>query len=125
VGAGKTVFAGGLAEGLGLGVRATSPTFIIARCYPGHPGLLHVDAYRLGRPEELVDLGLGGWAADCVWAVEWADRVRSALPSPIIDVLLTHLPEGRRIEMSSADPRLAAAAERALAVATEGSGCSC
>src|SRR5690606_22775039 len=51
LGAGKTALTGGIAAGLGVRGRVTSPTFVIARRHapatPGGPGLVHVDAYRL------------------------------------------------------------------------------
>ena len=124
LGAGKTVFAAGLAAGLGLRARVTSPTFVIVKHYPGNPGLLHIDAYRLGGPDELLDLGLDEWAEDCVWAVEWADRVRSALPRPFLTVSLCHLPAGRGLRMSSDDSRLAVAIQSGIAEIPEGDSCS-
>ena len=124
LGAGKTVFAAGLAAGLGLRARVTSPTFVIAKHYPGDPGLLHLDAYRLGGPGELLDLGLDEWAQDCVWAVEWADRVRSALPRPLLTVSLCHLPAGRGLRMSSDDSRLAAVIPSGIAEISEADPCS-
>lgn len=70
LGAGKTTFVQGLAAGLGIAEAVTSPTFVIARTYPG-PGieLHHVDAYRLGSALELDDLDLDTEGA--VTVVEW------------------------------------------------------
>lgn len=72
LGAGKTTLTRGLAETLGVRGRVQSPTFVIARTHPSlgdGPPLVHVDAYRLGSPAELDDLGLdiGG----SVTIVEW------------------------------------------------------
>ena len=79
LGAGKTVFVKGLAEGLGLDPRrVSSPTFVIAQQYPLSEGpevLHHVDLYRLEVEQELEDLGFDDLLAPgAVLAVEWADR---------------------------------------------------
>lgn len=70
LGAGKTTFTQGFAAALGITEPVTSPTFVIARTYPG-PGceLNHVDAYRLGSALELDDLDLDTEGA--ITIVEW------------------------------------------------------
>ncbi|PPG38909.1 tRNA (adenosine(37)-N6)-threonylcarbamoyltransferase complex ATPase subunit type 1 TsaE [Pseudoclavibacter sp. RFBA6] len=78
LGAGKTTFARGLGAALGVRGPVTSPTFVLARTHPslaGGPDLVHVDAYRLGHPAELDDLGLD--LAASVTVVEWG---RDAVP---------------------------------------------
>ena len=80
LGAGKTAFARGLAEGLGCdGDDVSSPTFTIVQEYRGRTRLQHVDLYRL-TPEEVDDLGLEDLREDSVMAVEWPDRWRRAPP---------------------------------------------
>lgn len=72
LGAGKTTLTRGIAEGLGVRGPVQSPTFVIARTHPSLVGgapLVHVDAYRLGSPAELDDLGLDIDRA--VTIVEW------------------------------------------------------
>ncbi len=72
LGAGKTTFTQGLAAGLDVDGAIISPTFVLSRVHPsrsGGPALVHVDAYRLGSPTELDDLGLETDAA--VTVVEW------------------------------------------------------
>jgi len=73
LGAGKTVFAGGFAEGLGVQERVTSPSFVLARSYEGFMPLIHADMYRIGSSAELEDLDLLGEAASGVLVVEWGD----------------------------------------------------
>ena len=72
LGAGKTTFARGVGEELGVRGPVQSPTFVLARTHPslvGGPELVHVDAYRLGDPRELDDLDLDFAAS--VTLVEW------------------------------------------------------
>ncbi len=74
LGAGKTTFTQGLAEGLQVRGPITSPTFVLARVHPslvGGPALVHADAYRLGSMAELDDLDLDSSVADSVTVVEW------------------------------------------------------
>lgn len=76
LGAGKTTFTQGLAEGLGVRGPITSPTFVLARVHPslvGGPALVHVDAYRLGGLAELDDLDLDASFDESVTVVEWGE----------------------------------------------------
>ena len=76
LGAGKTTFTQGLAEGLGVRGPITSPTFVLARVHPslvGGPALVHVDAYRLGGLDELDDLDLDASMDESVTVVEWGE----------------------------------------------------
>lgn len=83
LGAGKTALTRGLAAGLGVRGRVSSPTFIIARQHaagrPGGPGLIHVDAYRLGGLDDLDALDLDTDLADSVVVVEWGEGVAERL----------------------------------------------
>lgn len=90
MGAGKTVFVSGLAEGLGVEERVTSPTFIIMRSYrSGFLPLVHVDAYRLGSFGEFDDLGVFEESVDGVLVVEWGDIVAAGLPTDRLTVRFT------------------------------------
>ncbi len=79
LGAGKTVFVQGLAEGLGLRPEEVrSPAYTLINEHPGKVSLFHADLYRLS-PESLVDLGLEEiYGDDQVVAVEWAERLEEA-----------------------------------------------
>lgn len=83
LGAGKTVFAKGLAEGLGVPPDdVTSPTFAICSEYPTPRGLrlAHVDGYRVADAAELEAAGLLDWLAPgTVVVVEWGERFADAL----------------------------------------------
>jgi tRNA threonylcarbamoyladenosine biosynthesis protein TsaE len=89
LGAGKTTFTQGLAEGLGVRGPITSPTFVIARVHPslaGGPPLVHVDAYRLGSLAELDDLDLDASVEDSVTVVEWGEGKAEVLSGDRIEV---------------------------------------
>jgi tRNA threonylcarbamoyladenosine biosynthesis protein TsaE len=76
LGAGKTAFVRGLAEGLGVSrAEVSSPTFTLVQEYRGgRLTLFHVDLYRLNESREIEELGLDEIAADGIMAIEWADR---------------------------------------------------
>lgn len=92
LGAGKTTLVRGLARGLGCDASAVaSPTFTLRMDHPGEARLLaHIDAWRIG-PGDLDALGwdelLGG---DAVLAIEWPERLASALPHRAIRLALDH-----------------------------------
>jgi tRNA threonylcarbamoyladenosine biosynthesis protein TsaE len=108
LGAGKTCFVQGLALGLGIEQVVASPSFVLAKHYPGAVPLLHVDAYRLSSPEEFWDLGLQEQAESSVAAIEWAENVASALPAERIDVRLEDAgDDSRLIDLVGRGARLA------------------
>ena len=82
VGAGKTTFTRGLAEGLGVKTPVTSPSFTISKLY-AFPGgtLAHYDFYRLPDPGLMSeDLLESLQSPDMITVVEWADTVSNLLP---------------------------------------------
>jgi tRNA threonylcarbamoyladenosine biosynthesis protein TsaE len=107
LGAGKTTLTQGIAEGLGVRGPITSPTFVIARVHPslvGGPGLVHVDAYRLGSALELDDLDLDADLDDSVTIVEWGAGLAEQLSEQRLEISLTG-EDVRTAHLSGTGPR--------------------
>ena len=110
LGAGKTCLAQGIARGLGIPeeYRITSPTFTIINEYPGRLILYHLDVYRLSGVRDLDEIGY----EDCfndkgVVVVEWAEKIREALPKETLFILLTYIDENiRKIMLSDNRERI-------------------
>lgn len=82
LGAGKTVFAKGIARGLGIAEDVTSPTFTILKEYAGRLKLNHFDLYRIDDEEELKAIGFYDYlGAEGVCVIEWAEK--ATLPERI------------------------------------------
>ena len=120
LGAGKTTFTQGLGEGLGVEGAVTSPTFVVSREHAapeGRPGLVHVDAYRLGSAGEVDDLDLDSSLDDVVTVVEWGEGFAEPLAESRLDIRIRHasttpadLAEGREprvVEVQGIGPRWA------------------
>ena len=88
LGAGKTALVRGMARGLGIPDRVTSPTFTIVNEYEGgRLPLFHFDLYRLGSSEELFDIGWEDYLArGGVCAVEWSENVEEAIEPDAVRV---------------------------------------
>ena len=107
LGAGKTAFVRGLARGLGIPDRVTSPTFTIVNEYEGPIPLFHFDMYRLEDADALFDIGWEDYLGrGGVCAVEWSEIVRDALEPGCIRVDLRRGERDgqRRITVTEEEP---------------------
>ena len=87
LGAGKTVFAQGVALGLAVVNPVTSPTFTIINEYSGRYPVYHMDFYRLSDPLDLEDLGYSEYFyGNGVTLIEWSERAAELLPETRLDV---------------------------------------
>ena len=102
LGAGKTAFVRGLARGLGITARVTSPTYTIVNEYEGTLPLFHFDMYRLFGADELDDIGWDDYLKrGGVCAVEWSERAEGLLPDDCIRVAITARDENiSRVEIT-------------------------
>ncbi len=81
LGAGKTVFAKGIAAGAGVAdtARVSSPSFTLVNIYEGRHRIFHIDLYRLDREQDILDLGWEDMIGEGIVLVEWAEK----LPFPV------------------------------------------
>lgn len=94
MGAGKTVFAKGVAKGLGIEEEVTSPTYAYMNDYGGK--LYHYDCYRIDAPRAEA-LGLADYFyGDGVCLIEWAENIESILPEGCKEVNIRKLSETER-----------------------------
>jgi len=78
LGTGKTIFAKGLAAGLGLKDfhQVCSPSYTLVNIYQGKHTIFHIDLYRLEKDSEIMDLGWEDYLGQGVVIVEWAEKVK-------------------------------------------------
>ena len=90
LGVGKTVFAQGFAEGLGITEAVNSPTFTILQVYEeGRLPLYHFDVYRIEDPEEMYEVGFDDYLyGQGVCLIEWAEQVAELLPQKRTDITI-------------------------------------
>lgn len=104
LGMGKTVLARGIARGLGICEPVTSPSYTIIEEYPGSPGLVHIDLYRIHDPEEIDEIGIIEYigSSEHVLLIEWADKAPVDMFGPAYEVRIEpgHTPEERHIHIT-------------------------
>ena len=97
LGAGKTAFVRGMARGMGLNCRVSSPTFTIVNEYLGQRELIHFDMYRLSGADELFDIGWEDYLSrGAVCAVEWSENVEDAFFGDEVRVTIEKLSDRER-----------------------------
>lgn len=106
LGAGKTAFVRGMAQGLGIAQRVTSPTFTIVNEYEGgRLPLFHFDMYRLGSADDLFDIGWEDFLRrGGVCAVEWSETVQEALDADTIYVDIRRGAEDNQLVLTIRGP---------------------
>jgi tRNA threonylcarbamoyladenosine biosynthesis protein TsaE len=106
LGAGKTQFAKGFGDGLGVREMINSPTFVLMAEHEGRLPMFHLDLYRLSDAGDALAGGLlDDRQSEGVTLVEWAERLGPALPAARLDVRIEGIgDEPRRIVLSATDP---------------------
>ena len=111
LGAGKTCLTQGIARGLGVSedYAVTSPTFTLINEYPGRQmALYHLDVYRLAGCADLAEMGYDEYLSGRgVMVIEWAEKIREAIPVGALLVFMTYVDEYmRKIEITSSPDRI-------------------
>ncbi len=102
--AGKTCLVRGMASGAAVEGNVNSPTFTIVNVYVGTRKIYHLDLYRLGSLEEVIDLGYEELfePEDAITVVEWAERAGPLLPAHYVDIQMEHAGgDSRRITITN------------------------
>jgi tRNA threonylcarbamoyladenosine biosynthesis protein TsaE len=103
LGAGKTSFVQGLAEGLTISTPIQSPTFTYLNIYKeGRAPLYHFDLYRMKEPSDFFSLGFDEYfEAGGLTAIEWPERLAHSLPSNALRLIFSYQNGGRSLDLSS------------------------
>jgi len=105
LGAGKTRFVRGMAQGMGITDPVTSPTFNIHVAHRGPVTLNHFDLYRLDDESQLEDIDLWGvLESGGVSAIEWGDRFSGVLPDDRLDVSIEFDDDSRLVTIRATGP---------------------
>ena len=97
LGAGKTIFAKGIAIGIGIVDDITSPTFSLLEVYEGDIPLYHFDLYRIEDPNEFANLSFEEYfEGDGVSVIEWPENGADIIPQKRINVCIEYIDENRR-----------------------------
>lgn len=104
LGAGKTIFTKGIAQGLGIKNTVNSPTFVLIKIYdvPNHKTikkLCHIDAYRINKPADIISIGVKEYfnRPDTITVIEWADKIKKILPKQTRYVNIKNYSSNKRI----------------------------
>lgn len=101
LGAGKTTLTKSIAKGLGISDYVTSPTFTIVNEYYGKTDLYHIDTYRLDDKIDVDYLGFDEYFySDGVTIVEWAEKIRDALPEEYMEINIKSHDDKRDLEIN-------------------------
>jgi tRNA threonylcarbamoyladenosine biosynthesis protein TsaE len=107
LGAGKTTFAQGVARGLGITEPVTSPTFVMSKSYSsvGSLGLLHLDVYRVGAADQLLDLWSEIDAENALTLIEWGGPWTGEFGETVVEMRInSELEVGREIDFTAYPP---------------------
>jgi len=101
LGAGKTAFVSGVAQGFDCRQRASSPTYNIVNEYYGTRRVCHFDMYRITDSERLYEIGWEDYIdSDALCIVEWSENIEDALPPDCMKITIEKLSEtDRRIRV--------------------------
>lgn len=106
LGAGKTAFVRGLADGLKVYGEVASPTYSIVNEYTGSPSLYHFDMYRITDMDELYTTGFFDYLEqDGICVIEWSENIEWALPENTTTVEILKLSENERKITINGDER--------------------
>lgn len=102
LGVGKSVLARAIIRAVaGEAIDVPSPTFPLIEAYPFETPLHHIDLYRLGGPDQVVELGLEDLIDHGITLIEWPDRAAGLLPPARLDVTITERMNGeRKVELA-------------------------
>lgn len=94
LGAGKTILAKGIAEGLEVPDEPNSPTFVIMNVYEGRVPLYHFDLYRINNLNDLEDIGYKDFIYERgIKVIEWADKIIDVLPKDTVIIEISIIDE--------------------------------
>ncbi|MDP2044319.1 MAG: tRNA (adenosine(37)-N6)-threonylcarbamoyltransferase complex ATPase subunit type 1 TsaE [Candidatus Omnitrophota bacterium] len=108
LGAGKTVLAKGIAQGLGISKNEViSPSFVLLRLHKGKHLLHHFDLYRLKAPQDILNLGYEEYFySDGITIIEWPERLKFLLPKEFLKIKLSNKSRNQRmLEFIAKGPR--------------------
>ena len=108
LGAGKSVFARGVARALGVQGAMPSPTFTLMQIYDAPDfEIYHFDLYRLKSPDEIFEIGVEEAMYGGVCLIEWPERMAPYLPKNIFKIEILPEGAGRQVVITPGSPEKA------------------